>query len=172
MIPTLNILFAPNACGKTTLFEALRRALLDNHKVGGKDIEAIKPWGRDLAPTVQVLFDHQGETFRITKQLKQQQEGLQFHPGRSFGRPGQIWKKAAVPEAAGSAEVLTGERTGPVSLSPGIDNLVQSLEVRLAGLLKEVGAEKTLAEGMARTGLEFEGAGRASGGGEETGRVR
>ncbi len=49
--PALNILFAPNACGKTTLFEALRRALLDNHKVGGRDIEAIKPWGRDLAPT-------------------------------------------------------------------------------------------------------------------------
>lgn len=70
--PTLNILFAPNACGKTTLFEALRRALLDNHKVGGKDIEAIKPWGRDLTPIVQVLFDHQGDTFRITKRFLDQ----------------------------------------------------------------------------------------------------
>ncbi len=68
----LNILFAPNACGKTTLFEALRRALLDNHKVGGKDIEAIKPWKRELAPTVQVLFEHQGTTFRITKRFLDQ----------------------------------------------------------------------------------------------------
>jgi chromosome segregation ATPase len=65
----LNILFAPNACGKTTLFEALRRALLDNHRVGGKDIEAVKPWVRDLAPTVQVLFENQGETLRITKRF-------------------------------------------------------------------------------------------------------
>ena len=70
--PALNILFAPNACGKTTLFEALRRALLDNHKVGGKDIEAIKPWGRDLAPTVQVLFENQGERLRITKRFLEQ----------------------------------------------------------------------------------------------------
>jgi hypothetical protein len=66
------VTFAPNACGKTTLFEALRRALLDNHKVGGKDIEAIKPWGRDLTPIVQVLFDHQGDTFRITKRFLDQ----------------------------------------------------------------------------------------------------
>lgn len=70
--PSLNILFAPNACGKTTLFEALRRALLDNHKVGGKDIEAIRSWGRELTPTVQVLFDHQGDTFRITKRFLDQ----------------------------------------------------------------------------------------------------
>lgn len=70
--PTLNILFAPNACGKTTLFEALRRALLDNHKVGGKDIEAIRSWGRELTPTMQVLFDHQGDTFRITKRFLDQ----------------------------------------------------------------------------------------------------
>jgi DNA repair exonuclease SbcCD ATPase subunit len=70
--PSLNILFAPNACGKTTLFEALRRALLDNHKVSGKDIEAVKPWGRDLAPTVQVLFEHRGQRLRITKRFLEQ----------------------------------------------------------------------------------------------------
>ena len=70
--PGLNIIFAPNACGKTTLFEALQRALLDNHKVGGKDIEAIRSWGRDLTPLVQVLFEHRGENFRISKRFLDQ----------------------------------------------------------------------------------------------------
>jgi DNA repair exonuclease SbcCD ATPase subunit len=70
--PGLNIIFAPNACGKTTLFEALQRALLDNHKVGGKDIEAIRSWGRDLTPLVQVLFEHRGENFQITKRFLDQ----------------------------------------------------------------------------------------------------
>jgi predicted ATP-binding protein involved in virulence len=35
----LNIIHAPNGTGKSTLFEALRRALLDGHKVIGKDVE-------------------------------------------------------------------------------------------------------------------------------------
>ena len=46
----LNIIHAPNGTGKSTLFEALRRALLDGHKVTGKDVEAIRPWGRSLSP--------------------------------------------------------------------------------------------------------------------------
>ena len=40
----LNVLHAPNATGKSTLFEALLRGLLDGHRVTGRDVEALRPW--------------------------------------------------------------------------------------------------------------------------------
>ena len=48
----LNVLHAPNATGKSTLFEAMLRGLLDGHRVTGREVEALRPWGRALAPTV------------------------------------------------------------------------------------------------------------------------
>ena len=66
---SLNVLYAPNGSGKSTLFEALCRGLLDGHRVTGREIEAIRPWGRSLAPTVTVEFAHESELFRITKQF-------------------------------------------------------------------------------------------------------
>ncbi len=63
------MIHAPNATGKSTLFEAMRRGLIDGHRVGGKDIEAVRPWGRSLAPTVTVEFAHGGNEYRITKRF-------------------------------------------------------------------------------------------------------
>jgi energy-coupling factor transporter ATP-binding protein EcfA2 len=65
----LNILHAPNGFGKSTLFEAFRRALLDGHRVTGRDVEMLRPWGRTLAPRVTVEFAHGGEEYRISKQF-------------------------------------------------------------------------------------------------------
>lgn len=63
----LNIIHAPNGVGKSTLFEALLRALLDSHRVGGRDVEALRPWGRSLAPMVTVEFSNDGVEYRLTK---------------------------------------------------------------------------------------------------------
>lgn len=65
----LNVIYAPNATGKSTLFEAMRRGLLDGHRVGGKEVEVIRPWGRSLAPTVTVEFSHGGQEYRIAKRF-------------------------------------------------------------------------------------------------------
>ncbi|MFA4836890.1 MAG: hypothetical protein WC749_12570, partial [Dehalococcoidia bacterium] len=65
----LNIIYAPNATGKSTLFEALRRGLMDGHKVTGKDTESIRPWGRSLAPSVIIEFSHEGMDYRLTKRF-------------------------------------------------------------------------------------------------------
>ncbi len=65
----LNVLHAPNATGKSTLFEALLRGLLDGHRVTGRDVEALRPWGRVLAPTVTVEFAHDGADYRLTKRF-------------------------------------------------------------------------------------------------------
>ena len=63
------------------------------------------------------------------------------------------WDKAQIvlSEAVSRIATLEGERTRN-------HNLVQTLDRRLDALLKEAGDEKTLAEAMARIGLEFEGA--------------
>lgn len=65
----LNVLHAPNATGKSTLFEALLRGLLDGHRVTGRDVEALRPWGRVLAPTVTVEFAHDGTDYRLAKRF-------------------------------------------------------------------------------------------------------
>ncbi len=81
----INIIHAPNTTGKSTLFEALRRGLLDGHRVTGKDVEAIRPWERALAPKVIVEFSHHRTGYRITKQyldnpkaILERKEGEQF----------------------------------------------------------------------------------------------
>ncbi len=66
---TLNVLYAPNATGKSLLFEALRRGLLDGHRVTGQAIEALRPWGRSLAPSVAIEFSADGSVYRLEKRF-------------------------------------------------------------------------------------------------------
>jgi len=65
----LNVLHAPNASGKSTLFEALLRGLLDGYRVSGRDVDNLRPWGRELAPTVTVEFSHGGAEYRMMKRF-------------------------------------------------------------------------------------------------------
>ncbi len=65
----LNVLHAPNATGKSTLFEAMRLGLLDAHGVSGREVENLRPWGRALAPTVTVEFSHGGTEYRVIKRF-------------------------------------------------------------------------------------------------------
>jgi DNA repair exonuclease SbcCD ATPase subunit len=63
----LTVLHAPNATGKSTLFEALQRGLLDDPTTRGESVEHLRPWGRSLTPTVSILFEHDGAVYRATK---------------------------------------------------------------------------------------------------------
>lgn len=65
----VNVIHAPNGTGKSSLFEAMRRALFDSHHVTGTEVEAVRPWGRDLAPLVEVEFEEGGEVYRIEKRF-------------------------------------------------------------------------------------------------------
>jgi len=65
----LNILHAPNAKGKSTMLWALISGFFDSHHLGGREVEALKPWGRALAPTVTVEFEHSGKRYRLTKRF-------------------------------------------------------------------------------------------------------
>ncbi|NLB84422.1 MAG: AAA family ATPase, partial [Synergistaceae bacterium] len=72
----LNILYAPNATGKSTLFEALRCALMDNHATQGKDIQQLRPWGRELSPRVMVEFSAKDCRYRVRKRFLEKPESL------------------------------------------------------------------------------------------------
>jgi DNA repair exonuclease SbcCD ATPase subunit len=104
----LNVLHAPNGFGKSTLFEALRRALLDGHRVTGRDVEALRPWGRSLAPRVTVEFAHGGQEYRITKQFLDGQAALLER--QEAGR----WRRLAEGTAADerAREILTKNPPG------------------------------------------------------------
>lgn len=65
----LNVLYAPNATGKSTLFEALRCALMDNHTTRGEDVLRLRPWGRELSPRVTVEFTAKGCRYRVWKRF-------------------------------------------------------------------------------------------------------
>jgi len=65
----INVIHAPNAVGKSTLFEALLRGFFDGHRVGGREVESLRPWGRDLCPEVTLEFTEAGTDYRIKKRF-------------------------------------------------------------------------------------------------------
>jgi DNA repair exonuclease SbcCD ATPase subunit len=65
----LNVLHAPNATGKSTLFDAMTRCLIDSHKVSGQRAETLRPRGRSLAPKVLVEFVNEGTAYRFSKRF-------------------------------------------------------------------------------------------------------
>jgi DNA repair exonuclease SbcCD ATPase subunit len=150
----LNVIHAPNGTGKSSLFEAMRRALFDAHHVTGKEIEAVRPWGRLLAPQVMVEFSQVGIRYRIEKtfldsasaRLLRSEDG-QFVPladGRNADSklreilaatdaPGRGLSKQ---EHWGLAQVLWAPQgaLGLYSLSPSVsENLRRALGVQLTG---------------------------------------
>ncbi len=63
----LNVIYAPNGTDKSSLFEALRRGLLDAYHSKADGIKAIKPWRHDLSPTIEVRFSHDGARYLLKK---------------------------------------------------------------------------------------------------------
>jgi DNA repair exonuclease SbcCD ATPase subunit len=67
--PGINIVHAPNATGKSTLFRAVSLAFLEPHRGKSAEIQALRPWGRRLSPQVGVEFEHAGRIYRIRKRF-------------------------------------------------------------------------------------------------------
>lgn len=68
----INIVHAPNATGKSSLLSALVRGLFDSHRVTGRDVESLRPWGRNLAPHATLVFEHDGASYRLAKRFLDQ----------------------------------------------------------------------------------------------------
>ncbi len=65
----LNVVYAPNATGKTTLFRALQHGLLDSYSVRGEEAECLRPRGRTLTPCVAIEFSEGGNSYRLEKRF-------------------------------------------------------------------------------------------------------
>jgi energy-coupling factor transporter ATP-binding protein EcfA2 len=65
----INILHGGNGSGKSSLLWALVRGLFDTYRAGGKSVEALRPWGTDLAPAILVEFEHGGKIYRLEKRF-------------------------------------------------------------------------------------------------------
>ena len=62
------VLTGPNEAGKSTIFEAIRRALFDRCQSTAKWVQHVVPYGiRGAVPTVLLEFEHNGSTWRIEK---------------------------------------------------------------------------------------------------------
>lgn len=67
----LNLIVGPNESGKSTLVEAVARALFDRYNSGAQVVQALRPWGTgaDLDPEVTLEFEGDGHRYRLWKRL-------------------------------------------------------------------------------------------------------
>jgi hypothetical protein len=67
----INLLVGRNEAGKSTLFEALTRALFDRHNSKAEEIRAIQPIASTLGPEVEVQFVANGIRYKAVKRFLQ-----------------------------------------------------------------------------------------------------
>ena len=65
----INLLVGPNESGKSTLVEAVARALFDRYNAGGKAIALLQPWGSNLSPEITLELGEGNERYRLHKRL-------------------------------------------------------------------------------------------------------
>ena len=63
----ITVVSGPNGSGKSSLFWALARALFDRHGAGGREMDRLRSWDRDLSPEVSVDFEVDGAAWRVEK---------------------------------------------------------------------------------------------------------
>ena len=67
--PGLNLVVGGNEAGKSTLFEALARALFDRHTSKARELRAVQPLGSSLGPEVELVFANGDERYRVRKRF-------------------------------------------------------------------------------------------------------
>lgn len=65
----LNLVCEPNETGKSTVLDALRAALFERHSAKSERIRSFRPQGDEVAPSVELAFDVNGEEWRLTKRF-------------------------------------------------------------------------------------------------------
>lgn len=67
--PGLNLVIGPNEAGKSTLFEALQRALFDRHGSRARSVQRVQPLGSSLGPEVELVLETAGQRYRVRKRF-------------------------------------------------------------------------------------------------------
>lgn len=77
----LTVIVGDNETGKSTVLAALRAVLFERHRVGGKVVEAMLPYGQNVRPEVAIAFDLKGGRYTLRKAFNQRQEAELIEPG-------------------------------------------------------------------------------------------
>lgn len=83
----VSLLVGPNEAGKSTILEALQRALFDRHNGSSKEIKALQPAGTSLTPEVTVTFRSNGVRYRIQKRFLRDPQAVLFEESGATFRP-------------------------------------------------------------------------------------
>ncbi len=67
--PGLNILAQPNEWGKSTVVQALGRALFDRYSSGAEEIRQLRPTGSSLSPRIELIFATAEGRHRLVKRF-------------------------------------------------------------------------------------------------------
>lgn len=146
----INLVVGRNEAGKSTLFEALTRALFDRHNSKTEEIRAIQPIRSSLGPEVTVQFHAGGATYKVVKRFLQDPKSELYserqgkweldHEGdqsdnrlREVLRGDATTRTAARPEHRGLAQALwylqsdgaIPEKTWNDGVKQGLQGLVQ-----------------------------------------------
>jgi energy-coupling factor transporter ATP-binding protein EcfA2 len=119
-----NLICGPNEAGKSTVLDALVRALFDSSRGQREEIRSIQPLGTSLAPEVELEFSASGDDYRIFKRF------LKNSTSELSRRADDGWKaiedgdraEATVRELAAAGEKGTGR-----SLTPALRGVAGAL---------------------------------------------
>lgn len=82
----LNLVCDRNEAGKSTILEALRAALFERHGSKSDRIRSFRPHGDEVAPTVELVFEVDGQSWRLHKRFLQgASASLEGPNGRATG---------------------------------------------------------------------------------------
>jgi hypothetical protein len=144
----LNLVCEPNEMGKSTVLEAMRAVLFERYSAKSDRIRSFRPYGDEVAPTISLTFEINGERWTVKKRFLQNPSVLLEGPaGRvesdaaeeklqsllGFARAG---NRGSDDESRGALGLLWVEQ-GAWSLSVPGNTARKTLEDVLAG---EIGA--------------------------------
>lgn len=119
----INLVVGRNEVGKSTIFEAMTRALFDRFNSKTEEIRAIQPMGSSLGPEVSVRFRVDGKRYKVVKRFLQDPRSELF-----LERQGK-WELDHEGDAADGRlrEILRGEGTTRTAARPEHRGLAQAL---------------------------------------------
>ena len=65
----LNLLVGPNESGKSTVVEAVARALFERYNTGGQTLEALRPWGSNLALEITIELEEEATRYELYRRM-------------------------------------------------------------------------------------------------------
>ena len=119
----INLVIGRNEAGKSTLFEALTRALFDRHSSKTEEIRAMQPLCSSLGPEVTIHFRTGGIRYKVVKRF------LQDPRSELYSERNGRWELNFEGDASDNRlrEILSGEGTSRTAARPEHRGLAQAL---------------------------------------------